>query len=342
MPNWCAAMGTSSFPPGMHDCDTKSHDLIEGMSQCMISRKQARAIFKEYREAQGSHYEVYTDGSKMNERVLAAAVINRYFQDGETTCRQLSKRLPDNSTIFAAEATAITLALDHYQHTGPVHHDVVVYSASMTCLQVIEGEGTEKTLICHFMNLHWLLSDKGTHINFCWIPSRCDIEGRSRQWPTGKCPLFRLEATDQLLHSAVGSNQFGCNWTWQIYFSRETNTGATVEISALSQSWRSYTHTTSIWLYKTHEVLYLVSRTTDCLSPLWSNTEHCPYALGMCSVTVISWRILHSWLIEYSLRDNSRDLHSGIPARSGILLSDMMQFFNFNYPPDLDNIIGLE
>ena len=64
----------------------------------------------------------------MNERVGAAAVINRHFQNGETTCRQLSKRLSDNSTIFAAEATAINLALNYYQHMGPVHHDVVVYS----------------------------------------------------------------------------------------------------------------------------------------------------------------------------------------------------------------------
>ena len=64
----------------------------------------------------------------MNERVGAAAVINRHFQNGETTCRQLSKRLPYNSTIFAAEATAISLALNYYQHMGPVHHDVVVYS----------------------------------------------------------------------------------------------------------------------------------------------------------------------------------------------------------------------
>ena len=66
-----------------------------------------------YHEAQGSLDEVYKDGSKMNERVGAAAVINRHIQDGETTCRQLSKRLPDNSTIFAAEATAITLALNY-------------------------------------------------------------------------------------------------------------------------------------------------------------------------------------------------------------------------------------
>ena len=52
-------------------------------------------------------------------------------------------------------------------------------------------------------------------------------------------------------------------------------------------------------------------------------TDHWPYAPGMCSVAGKSWRILHRWLIEYSIWDKSRDLHSGIPARSSILLSDM-------------------
>ena len=32
----------------------------------MISREEAQAKFNEYHEAQGSHDEVYTDGSKMN------------------------------------------------------------------------------------------------------------------------------------------------------------------------------------------------------------------------------------------------------------------------------------
>ena len=107
-------------------------------------------------------------------------VINRHFLDGETTCRQLSKRLPDNSTIFAAEATAITLALNYYQYMGPVHHDVVVYSDSMSCFQSIEGEYTENPFICRIMNLLWLLSDKGTHVRFCWIPNHYDIEGNER------------------------------------------------------------------------------------------------------------------------------------------------------------------
>ena len=76
---------------------------------------------------------------------------------------------------------------------------------------------------------------------------------------------------------------------------------------------------------KGRQVPYLVPRTTDYLSPLWTKIDHWPYAPGVCSVTGMSWWILHSWCIEYPLRDNSRDLHSGIPARSWILLSDMTQ-----------------
>ena len=299
----------------------------------MISGQEAQARFNEYHEAQGSHDEVYTDGSKMNERVGAAAVINHHFQNGETTCRQLSKRLLDNSTIFAAKATAISLVLNYYQHMGPVHHDIVVYSDSMSCLQAIEGEDTENPLICHIMNLLWLLSDKGTHVRFCWIPSHCGNEGNEwvgqrdpwpRYRPTGKCPIYIYEATGQLLHSDSGSNQVGCSCPRQRSLSCKINIRATEEIPAPNQSWRGCSHPTSNWPYKGHQIPYLVPRTADCLSPLWSNTGHWPYAPGVCSVTRMSKWILHSWPVEYSLRDNSRDLHSGIPATSGFLLSDMM------------------
>ena len=215
-------LGTPSFPPGTHDYDPKKHDLIEGVSKCVISREEAQAKFNELHEARESHDEVYTDSSKMNERVGAAAVINRYFQDGETTCRQLS------NTIFAAEATAITLALSYYRHMGPVHHDVV-YSDSMSCLQAIEGKDTDNPFICHIMNLLWLLSDKGTHpflldTKPLWHWGKwksgptCKRDPWSRHRPFGKCPIYRFEATGQLLHSSVGSKQVGCSCTWQKSF----------------------------------------------------------------------------------------------------------------------------
>ena len=66
--------------------------------------------------------------------LMVAVVINCHFQDGETIRDQLSKWMPNNSTIFAADATAIILALNYYRHLGPVHHDVVDYSDSISCL----------------------------------------------------------------------------------------------------------------------------------------------------------------------------------------------------------------
>ena len=143
----------------------------------MINREEAQTKFREYCDAQGPHGEVYTDGSKINERVGAAVVINCHLQNGETTCCQLSKRLPNKSTIFAAEATAITLALNYYRHMDPVQHNDIIYSYSLSCLQAIEGEDTDNPLICQIANLLWPMSDKGTRFRFCWVPSHCGIEG---------------------------------------------------------------------------------------------------------------------------------------------------------------------
>ena len=39
---------TPNFPPGTHDYDPKRHDLIEGVSKCMIARQEAQAKFNEY------------------------------------------------------------------------------------------------------------------------------------------------------------------------------------------------------------------------------------------------------------------------------------------------------
>ena len=97
----------------------------------------------------------------------------------KTQCKE-ALRLPDISNIFAAEATAISLALNYFQHMGTVNHDVVVYSDSMSCLQAIEGEDIATPFICHIMNLLCLLSDKGTRVRFWWIPSICGIEGNER------------------------------------------------------------------------------------------------------------------------------------------------------------------
>ena len=151
-------------------------------------------------------------------RLYPVNSVHLHFQNGVTTCRHLSKRLPDMSTGFAAEAKAISLALNYYQHIGPVHQDVVVSSDSMSSFQAIEGEYTKNPFICHTMNLLLSLSDKCTHIRFWRRPSHCGIERNERVHQLATETIdqdldqlasvhYRFEATHQLLHSAVGSNQ---------------------------------------------------------------------------------------------------------------------------------------
>ena len=97
----------------------------------------------------------------------------------------------------------------------------------MSCLQAIEGEDTENPFICHIMNLLWLLSDRGTcsctpvalwHWDKWKSGPTSKRDPRPRYRPTGKCPLHRFEATGQLLHSAVSSNQWDLAvHGWYIY-----------------------------------------------------------------------------------------------------------------------------
>ena len=47
--------------------------------------------------------------------------------------------------------------LDYYLHMDLVQHDVVVYSDVMSCFHEIDGEVFDNPLICHTINLFWLL-----------------------------------------------------------------------------------------------------------------------------------------------------------------------------------------
>ena len=84
--------------------------------------------------------------------------------------------------------------------------------------------------------------------------------------------------------------------------------------------YRYFLSKANIWNANCSRTTAFISDTANWLSPLWSNFDHWPYAAWVCIVTGLSWWILHSGLVECSFRDNSRDLHSGIPPRSGFLL----------------------
>ena len=68
-----------------------------------------------------------------------------------------------------------------------------------------------------------------------------------------------------------------------------------------------------IWLQIGHtkatKAQYLVSRTTEYLPALSPGSDQQTPATRVCSVARKSWWVLHSWLIEDPLWDDSRGLH---------------------------------
>ena len=191
-------------------------------------------------------------------------------------------------------------------------------------------------LVCHIMNLLWSLSDKGTCVRFCWVPSHCGIGGNERVDQLAKenldqdiDPLASVHyAYMKPLVNFYIQKLVQTKWDVAVHgrdlYLVKPNTGATEEVPAPNQSWRGCNHPTSNWPHQGHQIPYLVPRTADRLSLMWSYTDHWPYTPGVCIVTWMLCWILHSRLVECSLRDNSWDLHSGIPVRSRVFLSDMM------------------
>ena len=115
------------------------------------------------------HNRIFTDGSKDGETVGAAAVC----------CRMIhSVRLPDNTSIFSAEAHAILLALDIVQQTT-TNTKFVILSDSMSCLQSIQNMNLQNPLILNICNKIHRLSTSGNSICFIWIPSHIGIPGNT-------------------------------------------------------------------------------------------------------------------------------------------------------------------
>ena len=112
---------------------------------------------------------------------------------------------------------------------------------------------------------------------------------RPRYRLTGKCPLYLYEAPGQLhIQTLVQTKWDVAVHGRDLYLAKPTSEPPK-KFQHLTRAEEIVITRLRIWRYKGHQIPYLVPRTTDCLSPLWSNTDHWPYALGVCSVTGVLW-----------------------------------------------------
>ena len=131
----------------------------------------------------------FTDGSKDKEKVSAAFVVN----DFSTGCR-----LPDNSSIFTAEAKAISLALN-YIKTHAIER-AVICSDSLSVLQSLCNRNLKSVPILKLLTqIHEL---RTSEVVFCWVPGHIGITGNEKADRAAKSALsldpcdFKVPFTD--------------------------------------------------------------------------------------------------------------------------------------------------
>ena len=137
---------------------------------------------------------IYTDGSKQDEKV-ACSVISPNFTD--------SIRLPDNSSIFTAEAKAIDIALYHIRDQS--EKQFIIYSDSLSVLKSLKDLHHRNPLIQQILKKYYYLS-ASKEIVFCWLPSHVNIRGNELADSEAKSALSLVITNFKIPHSDFKSN----------------------------------------------------------------------------------------------------------------------------------------
>ncbi|GFO14988.1 RNA-directed DNA polymerase from mobile element jockey [Plakobranchus ocellatus] len=120
--------------------------------------------FFRIKEKFSNRYTVFTDGSKLEEKIVAAA----YFP--EHPDRLKATRLRDGASVFSGELEGIALALTEIKKLTNYHKNFVIYSDSLLALQAIQNKNFKVIDIRRLYNLIRKFPPY-VHISFVWIPA---------------------------------------------------------------------------------------------------------------------------------------------------------------------------
>ena len=130
----------------------------------------SRALFLDHLSSHSTSVHVFTDGSKSVDGVGFGVVFPSFCRGGS---------LPDVSSVFTAEVSAIVLAL-RIIFTLPVN-SFHIFSDSRSALSALACF----TSSCHPLILSarewlYLLTNRGYQVGFCWVPGHAGVPGNER------------------------------------------------------------------------------------------------------------------------------------------------------------------
>ena len=143
--------------------------------------------FRKLQNRYKNYQQIYTDWSKEVSK-----------KDSKVGCAVISdnhsnmQRIPDDSSIFTAEAKAVDLALD-FISTCDANNKFIIFSDSLSVLKAMNHTSSKNPQIQKLLEkCHELLAHK--EIFLCWIPSHIGIQGNEMVDKQAKTSLS-LEAT---------------------------------------------------------------------------------------------------------------------------------------------------
>jgi len=120
------------------------------------------------RERHANELHVYTDGSKSAEAVTAAVVLPN---------ATISRRLPNESSIFTAELNAILMSLSQCEGTG---NRYTIFTDSRSTLQAISDLRPQHHTARSIRIVLNTMETNDEPVSLCWVPSHVGVEGNER------------------------------------------------------------------------------------------------------------------------------------------------------------------
>ena len=151
------------FTPNIPAWCEKQHEILFDLHSGKKSESNPQLIddsrYKNYQQ-------VYTDGSKEDSKFGCAVISDSHIN---------RQRLPDNSSIFTAEAKAVDLALD-FISTCDANNKFIIFSDSLSVLKAMSHTSSKSPQIQKLLEkCRELLENK--EIVLFWIPSHIGILG---------------------------------------------------------------------------------------------------------------------------------------------------------------------
>ena len=152
------------FTPNIPAWCMKQPEILFDLHYGKKSESNPHILKDDFRRLQScykNNQQVYTDGSKEDSKVGCAVISDNHSN---------MQGIPDDSSIFTAEAKAVDLALDFIN----TNNKFIIFSDSLSVLKAMNHTSSKNPQIQKLLEkCHELLANK--EIVLCWIPSHIGI-----------------------------------------------------------------------------------------------------------------------------------------------------------------------